>query len=1088
MRSVKDTFILSSASAAGESQCKSFALVPGAGCITDKSHRKEILFGESEGTFRSVESALAAVGCLVYLYTKRNKFMVTYYWKNSGMIPFAIREDACLDQIVSEICNNNSNRYRSQKPHSLYGISDVAFCMSDHDTNKAGECNHPIVFSVSMTKTKLAFSAVYNTSVYGDKFVRQLGRHWVKIYQDIVSNASMHICDITLNSKEDTMEQIAQIRNLQLPCAYDYKHSIVEEFYRDVNAHLGDAAICDEKGEVTYKRLQQYSDRVAEMLREEGVQRGDIVVIIGRRSREMIYCIWGSLKCGAAYVPVDEELPEARITSIIEDIKPKKVIALDKGEAAPWDIPLPDKPGDCTEEFAYEKVGSEDCAYVLYTSGTTDVPKGVMIKHSGVVNLSRWFGETYDLSNNRNVLHMTNISFDVSVEEIIVTILNYATVYIIPQEIRFNKSAFAEYINRNQIHIAQFVPVTLKALLKDNARMESLTAVICGGDKLDDKLKDTMLNMGYPLFNHYGPTEFTVDAIAGKFDEASNDLGHPIANTEVYVLDDKNKLLPYGIAGELCIAGAGESLGYFNNKSLTDKTFVWNEFLERRVYKTGDLAVMMPEGNVRFLGRMDQQIKVNGIRIEPGEIEYYMQQYEGIEEAVVVEANSFDNKVLYAYYKSEMPIVHNKIKEHMGKYLPMYMVPNHYIGVNEWPMTENGKINRKVLCRGDYIAEKQRYIAPGNETEREVSRVWKRLLGESKISIDEEFANVGGDSLRASILSNHLLETYKIQVPLNEIFVITIRELADLITRETAVASSEDKDENLVLLKRGSRADKNIFFIHAGNGEVEAFVDLCDNLAVDYNMWGIRADRLEGYSPRNICLEMVAENYVRKVESVQKEGIINLIGWCIGGSIAFEMALRLEEMGRQIGVFAMLNSFAPDREFWGEIPSFDVNSERELINSFPEHKAFFEQLKDAEYENIWASLVEFYKKKEVTANEFKPYVYDDMDRAIPNYDAENIRIEDIIYYINVLRTFDNVRAPYVPEKKVRTQVCFFRALDEKAANMPVWNTYCEKELKVYDIPGNNFTILRYPDVREFAEILNGLLYTEERTRNEETKC
>lgn len=420
-----------------------------------------------------------------------------------------------------------------------------------------------------------------------------------------------------------------------------------------------------------------------------------------------------------------------------------------------------------------------------------------------------------------------------------------------------------------------------------------------------------------------------------------------------------------------------------------------------------------------------------------------------------------------------------ELKAYLYKYLPQYMVPNYFKKIMEWPLTPNKKIDKQLLSQWHCGSKLKKHIAPRDSKEKEIEKIWKRVLKQSKISIDEEFIDVGGDSLQATLLSNMLLEQFQIQIPLTEIFTCTISEMAKLI-KENPQEQQIIKDENLILLKRGNDSQKNLFLIHAGNGEAEVFIDICDNISIDVNIWGIRADRQMDYSPRNVSLEKIAESYVKKIIKVQSNGKISLMGWCIGGSIAFEMALQLEAKGREIGFFGMINSFAPDIKFWGEVPEFTISSEVRKISRYPRFADFKDKITNVQsIEEIWHKSIKFYQEIGLTANEMKGYVYDDMDRAIPNFEADNITAFDIIYYINVLRTFDNVRALYVPENKLRTQCYFFRATNEQAANISLWNQYCEKKIEVLDVEGDNFTVLRYPGVLHFANLLNDLLLREE---------
>ncbi len=1075
MRSVRDTFIINHDKSKDKTN-KTFSLVYGIKHHDTEENYQTFDVGQCAFYDTYAASGMTALSCLVFKYTNREHFLITYRFEKERMMDIRLSKEYAPADIFQEI----SDRSGEEPDAALIDAADILLDFSD-TSEYPKDMKHNMIINVQADGGKVSCSARYKASVYQEAYAKQIAGHWFSMFHNQVCGNTQKLSELRLDTKEEIIQKWNGVKSSGKNYNYDFSHSIIEEFYHGFHEHMNDAALCDEKGELTYQQLDSISNQIANMLRVNGVMKGDHVVVIGERSRFMILSILAILKLGAAYVPIDMELPSIRIRYIMQDVRAKNTILLNRvpGDEDFENVLTLDNLERYSKEFQGESVDGGDNAYILYTSGTTGKPKGVIVRHSSVVNLSKWFGETYNLKQNRHVLHMTNMSFDVSVEETITTLLNFAVIYLIPQDIKLNRQKFAAYISDNGISIAQFVPVTLKELLGDEPKIECLNVVICGGDRLDDDLKNEILAKGYHLFNHYGPTECTVDAVACQCEPDSNDLGRPIANTEVYIIDEDKQLQTFGVAGELCIAGAGMSGGYYRKKEMTEEKFVWIPSLHKKVYRTGDLAIMQPNGKLIFIGRSDQQVKINGLRIELEEIEFYFKQYPGILEAVVtVINNNYGGRALCVYYKSNASVIYKKVKNFLSKYLPQYMIPNHYIRISEWPVTVNGKIDQEMLRKWEISARNTKYIAPESKTEKAVSNIWRRILGHDRISVEDEFINVGGDSLRAAILSNLLMETFHVQILPNRILTYTIRDTANTI--DSGLLGEEPaEDDTLLLMKSGSDPEKHIFLVHAGSGEAEVFVDLCDNLSGDYHLWGIRADRLTDDSPRNITLEEIAETYVKRLEAIQPKGCCHLIGWCIGGSIAFEMGLQLEKKGRKLGFFAMINSFAPDREFWGEVPAFSIHTEIQAAKRLPRFEAFkvlhgkIESISD-----LWCSLLDYYSDIGLSAEELKECVYDDMDRAIPYYDSDNITVRDIIYYMNVLRTFDNVRACYVPERKLNVQAYFFAAADETAANFPVWDQYCEKPMRVYKMKGNNFSILQYPDVLDFAEQLNTVLSCE----------
>ncbi len=653
------------------------------------------LFGRDEllGRYKAgkeyKENWLAALGSLIFKYTRKEQFILSYVDSSltKRKILLNFDDNMKLIDIIMMIRNAiKSSAFLTEYIEDSVEESSVLleFCERKILEDKALENvrnTYSLIFKISLQSNSLQLFMNYKESIYIKEYAEQVGKYLGQIFNTILHDSSIKLKNILLDSEQNIMRQLKLIQDKDYRFEYEYNYSIPVMLEESIDMHSQRIAISDYMGSLTYKELQSLSNKMANLLLNRGVKKGDIVAIIGTRSRQTIISILGILKLGAIYVPIDQEIPSARINYILNDAQPKMIILND-------DVTISDNIVNTisiknidfySAKFSNVDIDGESIAYLLYTSGTTGNSKGVMIKHSSVVNLSKWFGIKYHMDRNRNVLHMTNISFDVSVEETITTLLNYGSIYIIPQEDKLDKIKFENYIKKNQINIAQFVPFTLRELLLNTEKIEALKAVICGGDKLDNKLKNNILEKGYNLYNHYGPTEFTVDATACTCEIESNYLGKPIANTEVFILDENNKLLPLGIPGELCLSGAGISAGYYNKPQITNEKFVWNETLKKKIYKTGDLASIMPDGNIKFIGRIDHQVKINGLRIELEEIEHYLLKYDGMQEAIVVVSNNnFGNKILIVYYKSDLLISIEKLKWHLYKYLPQYMVPNYY--------------------------------------------------------------------------------------------------------------------------------------------------------------------------------------------------------------------------------------------------------------------------------------------------------------------------------------------------------------------------------------------------------------------------
>ncbi|MCU0287271.1 MAG: condensation domain-containing protein, partial [Acidobacteria bacterium] len=473
-------------------------------------------------------------------------------------------------------------------------------------------------------------------------------------------------------------------------------------------------------------------------------------------------------------------------------------------------------------------------AYIMYTSGSTGQPKGVMIEQRGVVNLVYWFAGAFEIKAGVHLLQLTDYSFDPSVEDIFSTLLFGAALHIAPGELHIDKEAFRKYVDRYQIQVIDFVPSALEMLLSGE-KLKSLTTVISGGEVLTESVKNRLTGLGYRLYNHYGPTEVTVDALSGLCQENSHQgtkaprytkglyysreeregtlrkevvhLGTPIANTVCYVLDKDNCSAGVNVKGELCIAGPGIFCGYLNDPELTElslsepqipqipqMTQMKKRPLSAKFYRTGDFVRWLPGGKLVFLGRKDQQVKIRGYRIEVGEIEKKIAEFEGIEDAAVVyrEKNS-EEKYLCAYFVcgKDREIEVSQLKKELSKKLPDYMIPQYFMRVGKIPRKANGKIDDKALPGpADVVVEIENFTAPRDEIEEKLAGVWADVLGmdSGRIGIDGNFFELGGHSLKAAVLTAKIQRDLNIKVPLAEIFHFpSVRSLAGYIKKAAAV-------------------------------------------------------------------------------------------------------------------------------------------------------------------------------------------------------------------------------------------------------------------------------------------------------------
>ncbi|MCH5584990.1 amino acid adenylation domain-containing protein [Shimazuella sp. AN120528] len=533
---------------------------------------------------------------------------------------------------------------------------------------------------------------------------------------------------------------------------------------------------------ITYQELNNRSNQLARLLLQKGIQAGDVIAVGMPRSIEMVIAIYAIWKMGGAYLPIDLTYPEARLSYILSDAKAKLMISTS-------DVVF-DLPAYRGETILYDQVtellaslssldlqleGSNmSLAYVIYTSGSTGEPKGVMINHCNAVHLMQWASTIFSPEERAGVLASTSICFDLSVFELFFPLSNGGMVIGVE-----NILELAELNEKEQVTLINTVPSAIAELLELDAIPSNVKTVNLAGEPLTNQLAQKLYELGHveKVYNLYGPTEDTTYSTYSLVEKGSAEIpaiGRPIDHTEVFVMNEYGKLMPIGIPGELYIGGAGVSAGYLNHPTLTAEKFVNHPFRsEEKLYRTGDRAVLLENGEFKFLGRLDHQVKIRGFRIEPAEIEHILEKHQGVTKAIVVaKENQLIAYVIGQGYNFDF-------ENYLTSFLPSYMVPNHFIEIDEFPLTPNGKIDRKALL--DRQIEQVNVILPTNDSPLEeiLKEVWKEVLGLTSVSTIDNFFALGGHSLLATQVISRISRIFQVTMPIRSLFQSpTIKQLA----------------------------------------------------------------------------------------------------------------------------------------------------------------------------------------------------------------------------------------------------------------------------------------------------------------------
>ncbi|MDD9933657.1 MAG: amino acid adenylation domain-containing protein [Myxococcales bacterium] len=684
-------------------------------------------------------------------------------------------------------------------------------------------------------------------------------------------------------------------------------------------------ALVFEGSTLSYRALHERSNQLARHLQGLGVGRGTLVGVAVERSLELVIGLFGILKAGGAYVPMDPEYPADRLAYMLDNAQVPVLLTqaslvdelpahdaldlcLDRDWSAIACAPVTDLPSPS---------GPDDTAYVIYTSGSTGKPKGVANTHRGICNRLLWMQEEYGLGAGDRVLQKTPFSFDVSVWEFFWPMMTGARLVVAKPGGHRDNAYMIDLIVEQGITTMHFVPPMLQVFLahRDVARCTSLVRVICSGEALPFEAQTRFFErLDAELHNLYGPTEAAVDVTYWACDRDTSlpfiPIGRPVANTKIYILDRRLQHVPIGVAGELHIGGVQVAEGYLHRPELTAEKFIEDPYSSEhggRMYKTGDLARFMPDGNVEYLGRIDNQVKLRGFRIELGEIETVLAAAPAVEQAtVIVREDQPGAKRLVAYVipsASGAPSPED-LRAHLAESLPDYMVPQSFVTLEAFPLTPNGKIDRRALPMPVVEQGEASDAPPRNELESKLADLFAEVLRLEQVGIDANFFDLGGHSLLAASLVGRIEETLGARLPLGALFdAPTVAQLAE------ALSAGEVKTRALMCLKATGEGTPLFYVGSALQGRW-----LAEQLEEDtqpvygLNFFGLDLDESQVEVPN------IAKLFLDEVRTVRPRGPYRLCAYCADAKLAYEMAAQLERAGEEVDRMIFVDTR------WGERP------------------------------------------------------------------------------------------------------------------------------------------------------------------------
>ncbi|HEY0762325.1 MAG TPA: amino acid adenylation domain-containing protein [Pyrinomonadaceae bacterium] len=792
---------------------------------------------------------------------------------------------------------------------------------------------YDLLLGVMDLRERLAISLEYSTDLFESERIERMLLHFRSLLESVVVDPGQQLVDIPL-LQESEREQILVEWN-RSSAEYPEGASMHQLFERCVDEQGEAVALVFGKEQISYRELEERTNQVGHYLQSLGVGPETLVAVCLERTIEMVVTLLGILKAGGAYLPLDASYPAERLRYMLSDSEAKLLVTSVKTEAlSGTNVPvlyveeLAEQVAGQSRARVDSEVGPENLAYVIYTSGSTGQPKGVMISHGGLVNYLYWGARSYGLSGAKQeqgmgaVLH-SSISFDLSITSLWGPLVAGKSVELVAEE-QGVEGLLERLRQRGPYGVVKLTPSHLMILNQQLAAEElgrSAKVVVLGGENLGSEQVRVWRKQapGVRLINEYGPTETVVGCCVYEVTEETSwegavPIGRPIANTQMYVLDRELEPVAVGVVGEIYIGGVGVARGYLRRPELTAEKFVPHPFAAvggERLYRTGDLGRYGSDGELEFLGRLDEQVKVRGYRIELGEIESVLRASEGVQEAVVIVEEREGEKRLVGYVVPEAGagLLVERMRAQLREQLPEYMVPAVFMELDKLPLTANGKVNRRALLElGVPKLERQKaFTAPRNTLEIALAKLWEELLGITPIGITDNFFDLGGSSLLAVRMVALVEKQFGKDVPLTTLFKgATIEFMAEVLSEED---QPQPWSPLVPIQPLGSKSP--FFCVHAVGGQVLTFYHLARHLGQDQPFYGIQAPALFEIDDESTSIEQMAAQYVQAVRVLQPVGPYLLGGFSFGGTVAFEMACQLEKQGQQVSLLAVMDTHSP---------------------------------------------------------------------------------------------------------------------------------------------------------------------------------
>jgi amino acid adenylation domain-containing protein len=936
----------------------------------------------------------------------------------------------------------------------------------------------------------------YSNDLFDATTITRIGQHFQALLKAIVANQEVRISELPLLSQAERHQLLVEWNDTQA----DYPHDkCIHQLFEEQSLSTPDAvAVVFEDVQtraftsLTYQELNSRANQLAHYLKSLGVGADVLVGLCVNRSLEMIVGMLGILKAGGAYVPLDPEYPTERLRFMLQDAQISVLVTqqqlIDKLPQHNAQLVCLDTEWHLIAQSSQDNgvaiVQASNLAYVIYTSGSTGQPKGVEVVHRGVNRLL--FGVNYvHLDATETFLQLAPISFDASTFEIWGALLHGGKCVLFPESIPTPENLRAQ-IHKHGITTLWLTAALFNSIIDDDPQaLSGIKQLLIGGEALSVTHVQKALEAlpSTQIINGYGPTESTTFTCCHPIPRQlettieSIPIGRPIANTQIYILNEYLQPVPVGVPGELYIGGAGLARGYLNRRDLTLEKFIPNpcrdgiNHVSTVIYKTGDMARYLPDGNIEYLGRIDYQVKIRGFRIELGEIETILSQHDNVKSSCVIAREDTPGEkqlVAYVVLQKNVTLTTSELRQFIANKLPKYMVPNAFVILESLPLTQNGKVDRRALKAPSHTSDLDKFVEPRNQLELQLVQIWSKILKVDKVGVQDNFFDLGGHSLLASYLMSQIKQQFNKDIPLTTIFQNpTIEQLAPIIqkgsnySRESCLVAIQPNGSNLPFFCVPGAGGKPFYFYHLGR-----------YLGVDQPLYSFQNNLYEELKtvPR---LEDVAIHYIQAMQTVQPQGPYFLGGHSYGGNIAFEMAQQLLAQGHEVALLAVIDSSAPtykDKQMLIDYINWD--DAQWLAEVSKGIEVYLDSNTDISYDTL----------KFMTIEEQLKHVlhYFKMANMLPP-NAETTQLKNLV---QVYKNSCLCLVDYVPKQSYPAKITLLRANEDLPYNPDSdlyslnlqdsalgWSEFSTEPVDIRFVLGNHVTIMAEPHVQVLAERL-----------------